>query len=131
MSLRRLFILFMMFWLPLQTAAALAVPMSLPAVPQGGAHAGLQDEHALMHGHHAGMNHVGQNDAANQAGDEHGGSGGCERCGLCQFVHGGVPLDAGAGVPVVAVSSDFLKLGKERFRAHIPEPLQRPPLLSA
>ncbi len=122
----------MAFWLPLQAGAALAVSLNLGAEPHP-AHAQALAESG--HDHGAAQSHAAHLDG--QAGATHDGHhhgfkvGSCERCGLCQFVHGGVMLSNAAGVPAVVAPQVFEPLGAERFSAHIPEPLQRPPLPSA
>ena len=54
-----------------------------------------------------------------------------ERCGLCQFVHGGVMLNAAAHLPALPLPHFFRLPGEDRFAAHIPELPQRPPLTAA
>lgn len=130
--LRKLFLLLIAFWLPVQAGSALAMSIGMPDLPQ-------QHEPAaavMTHGHHEAMEHhhaahAGASDAVSHDGHEHAASGGCDRCGLCQFVHGGVMLNAGMNLPAVPLQSVFALQGDERFRAHIPELLQRPPLSAA
>jgi hypothetical protein len=129
--LRKLFLLLIAFWLPVQAGSALAMSIGMPGLPQQhDAAAMAHDHHEAMEQHHSG--HAGAAAAVPHDGHEqHGASGGCERCGLCQFVHGGVMLNAGMNLPAVPFQSVFALQGDERFRAHIPELLQRPPLSAA
>lgn len=130
--LRKLFLLLIAFWLPVQAGSALAMSIGMPGLPQQHEAAAA----AMTHGHpEAGeqhrSGHAGAADAVPHDSHEHAASGDCERCGLCQFVHGGVMLNAGVNLPVVPLQSVFAAQGDERFRAHIPELLQRPPLSAA
>jgi hypothetical protein len=127
--LRKLFILFIATWLPVQAGAALASSLTgysaLPQAPE-------QADVATMHDHHGGhLAHTNDTGAVQHDGHEHDAPGGCERCGLCQFVHGGVMLNAGASLPAMPPRHAFAALGDEPFIAHIPELLQRPPLSAA
>lgn len=133
--LRKLFIIFIATWLPVQAGAALASSLAgfseLPQSPE-------QADVATMHGHddmgHHGVHvaHADDSGAVQHDGHhENDASGGCERCGLCQFVHGGVMLNAGASLPAMPPRHAFAALGDEPFIAHIPELLQRPPLSAA
>lgn len=129
--LRRLILVFLAFWLPVQAGAALASTLAadLASPPaHGRAHDMTDHDHEAMHGHAAHLDGAG---TIGHEGHDHGPSGGCERCGLCQFVHGGVMLNAGASLPALIPSLVFPRLGDERFTAHIPELLQRPPLSAA
>lgn len=131
--LRKLFLLLMAFWLPVQAEAALAMSVGtmLPSQGHGQADVAATHGHEGM-GHHDGHSaHANEEDAVQHDGQEHGTTGGCERCGLCQFVHSGVMLNAGTAMPVIPLPPVFLTLGDERFTAHIPELLQRPPLSAA
>lgn len=131
--LRKLFLLFMAIWLPVQAGAALAMSVGamLPSPEHGQADVAVTHdrEGAVHHGGHAAQ--ANEDGAVQQEGHEHGAAGGCERCGLCQFVHGGVMLNAGADLPGLPPRSVFAALGDEPFTAHIPELLQRPPLSAA
>lgn len=130
--LRKLFLLLIAFWLPVQAGSALAMSIGMPVLPQqheAAAAAMAHDHHAAGEQHHSG--HTGAADGVPHDGHEHAASGGCDRCGLCQFVHGGVMLNAGMNLPAVPFQSVFALQGDERFRAHIPELLQRPPLSAA
>jgi hypothetical protein len=127
--LRKLFIFFMATWLPLQAGAALASSLtSYSALPRMHGQADV----ATTHGHHGGHPaHASDTGTVQHDGHEHDAPGGCERCGLCQFVHGGVMLNAGASLPAVPVRHVFATPGEEPFIAHIPELLQRPPRSAA
>lgn len=132
--LRKLFLIFIAFWLPVQAGAALASSVASGMAPP---HAHERADAAAAHGHdgmdhHGGpATHANDDGTVQHDGHEHDASGGCERCGLCQFVHGGVMLNAGASLPAMPPRHAFAALGDEPFIAHIPELLQRPPLSAA
>lgn len=126
--LRRLLLVFLALWLPIQAGAALASSLAMDVEPHPAhdpSQAGMAHDYGAVPQHAA---HVDEG-AVQHDSHEHGA--GCERCGLCQFVHGGVMLNAGADLPAVVVPPVFLTLGDERFTAHIPDLLQRPPLSAA
>lgn len=132
--LRKLFLIFIAFWLPVQAGAALASSvasgMALPH-PHERADAAAAHGHDGMAHHGGPATHENDDGTVQHDGHEHGASGGCDRCGLCQFVHGGVMLNAGTGLTAMPPRSVFAMLGDERFTAYIPELLQRPPLSAA
>ncbi len=137
--LRRLFILFLAFWLPLQGASALAMPYGgTGAATDGGMASDSDAEVVHWHegrSHHGGHSaHVPTSDAsgAGMAHDDHAASSvSCERCGLCQFVHGGVMLNSGSSLPAEPALHTFSAPSDERFSVFIPEQPQRPPLSAA
>lgn len=132
--LRKLFLIFIALWLPVQAGAALASSVAsgmAPPLAYERADAATTPGHDGMSHHGGHETHANDDGSVQHDGHEHGASGGCERCGLCQFVHGGVMLNAGAGLPAVPPRSTFAALGDEPFTAHIPELLQRPPLSAA
>ncbi|HMM55072.1 MAG TPA: hypothetical protein PKC23_08655 [Candidatus Desulfobacillus sp.] len=120
---RRLLLLFLACWLPLQSGIALASCLAASALSQpaqvlsGHEHAAAAAETA-----HAGHGQIGA--ALDDGGD-------CERCNLCQFVHGGAVLQATTLLPAVVPASLYLTSASERFTARIPETPQRPPLSAA
>ena len=138
--LRRLFILLIAAWLPLQGASALAMPyggaggkpadLAQTAEPDAST-AHWHDGKGLHGGHDS---HVMSADTAvaGMAHDDHSdASPSCERCGLCQFVHGGVMLNSSVSLPTVPALNAFSAPSDERFSVFIPEQLQRPPLSAA
>jgi hypothetical protein len=132
--LRRLFLLLIAIWLPVQAGAALALSVTKGvAAPQ--AHEKKADSSAaLWHddmGHHDGHAAHGGDDGSSGRHDGHEHGADCERCGLCQFVHGGVMLNAAAHLPALPLPHFFRLPGEDRFAAHIPELPQRPPLTAA
>ena len=137
--LRKLFILFIAAWLPLQGVSALAMPYGGAGVASGVEQAAESDASAVHwhegRSHHGGHGaHASSSDAseAGMAHDDHATSSvGCERCGLCQFVHGGVMINSAVALPAVPALRVFSAPVDERFSAYIPEQPQRPPLSAA
>ncbi len=120
---RRLLILFLACWLPLQSGIALASCLAASALPKP-AQVQSSHEHAAMAADTAHAGH-GQDVAALDDGGD------CEQCGLCQFVHGGAILQEATLPPAIAPASLYLASASERYTARIPETPQRPPLSAA
>lgn len=136
--LRRLFLVFMAFWLPVQAGAALAASLTMDVAQQPvheQAHATTAQDQAGTHAHAppdaTDSGHDGHTGHAGHADHDNSVAGSCDLCGLCHFAHGGVMPNPGASLPAVALQPVFALLGDERFTGHIPELLQRPPLPSA
>jgi ferredoxin len=109
--MRRLVLVLVLLWLPLQGVAAVVMPFCKPA------HA-VPAEHTEHHAHHAGDQH--------HAPTLHA----CDDCGVCHLVCApGVPSEAALSIAQPATEhTRFEPRGSPRF---IPDQPQRPPLLRA
>lgn len=121
MSLRlaRFLLLFSAFWLPVQTVAAMSVPLCRHVQEQ--AMAGIQSEQVDT------ATHCSEAAASDQAAHDAG----CDNCEICHLACAGfmpsAPLAAGLG----PAGHDFVLPAALAPPSHITEPLQHPPRAGA
>ena len=116
----RLLLILTALWLPLQTVAAVAMPLCMHGAPQQT----QQHDEAMMHCEHGEVHE--QTDSAVHDGDANGG----HVCNACSFCHlaGVSALPASILMPPVALQAhDYTLPTAPVLISHIPEQPQRPP----
>lgn len=120
--LRKVIILFLVFWLPLQGVAALAMPFC-EHMAAGVAHEHAQVQHDGHDAHHGGGDgNAAHGDDANQAP--------CDQCGLCHIACAQA-VPPGGGAVAASAQPMHIPFAETPYASPSPEPLFRPPLAAA
>ena len=115
----RFLLLFAALWLPVQTMAAMSMPLCRHALEQAAASAATQASAAGMPCHEA----MAPDQAAHDAG--------CDNCASCHMACAGFMPSAPLAASLVAAGHDYLNPALTAPRSHITEPPQHPPRRSA
>jgi len=115
----RFLLLFAALWLPVQTMAAMSMPLCRHALEQAAAAAANEASAAAMPCHEA----VTPDQAAHDAG--------CDNCASCHMACAGFMPSAPLATNQIAAGHDYLSPALTAPRSHITEPPQHPPKDSA
>ncbi len=115
----RFLLLFAALWLPVQTMAAMSMPLCRHALEQAAAAAAAEGSAASMPCHEA----VKADPAAHDAG--------CDNCASCHMACAGFMPSAPLATSLIAGGDDYLRPALATPRSHITEPPQHPPKDSA
>ena len=115
----RFLLLFAALWLPVQTIAAMSMPLCWHAAEQAAAFAATATSAAAMPCHDAATADQVVRDA------------GCDDCASCHMACAGLMPSAPLATNPVAAGHDYLRSALTAPRSHITEPPQRPPKDSA
>ncbi len=115
----RFLLLFAALWLPVQTMAAISMPLCRHALEQASASAAHESPAAAMPCHEAGTTDQAAHDA------------GCDNCASCQMACAGFMPSAPLKTSLIAAAHDYLSPALTVPRSHITEPPQHPPRDSA
>ena len=115
----RFLLLFAALWLPVQTMAAMSMPLCRHAAEQAAATAATAASAAVMPCHEA----VTPDHAAHDAG--------CDNCASCHMACAGFLPSASLATSLMAGGHDYLRPALTAPRSHITAPPQHPPKDSA
>ncbi len=115
----RFLLLFAALWLPVQTMAAMSMPLCRHALEQAAAAAAGEASAASMPCHEA----VKADPAAHDAG--------CDNCASCHMACAGFMPSARLATSVIAAGHDYMGSALMAPRSRIIEPPQHPPRASA
>ena len=115
----RFLLLFAALWLPVQTMAAISMPLCRHALEQAGASAANDSSAVAMPCHEAGTPDQPAHDA------------GCDNCTSCHMACAGFMPSAPLATSLISAGHDYLSPALTVPRSHITEPPQHPPRDSA
>lgn len=115
----RFLLIFAALWLPVQTVAAMSMPLCRHAAERAAAPAAMEASTASMPCHEA----AAPDQAAHDAG--------CDNCPSCHMACAGFMPSAPLATNLIAVGHDYLRPALMAPRSHITEPPQHPPRNSA
>ena len=115
----RFLLLFAALWLPVQTMAAMSMPLCRHALEQAAAAAAAEASAASMPCHEA----VKADPAAHDAG--------CDNCASCHLACAGFMPSAPLATTLIAAEYDYVLPALKPPQSHITEPPQHPPRGSA